>query len=92
MTNDYEPTLTGAYRALAAEPLPALAMPGPDYQRMRGSVSELERLASELRFAGEHHATESLELRIISLLEQKITRKLLAKRRQGRKSGTDFNF
>jgi len=87
MTNDYESILTGVRRGPLAGLTPALATPEPDYQRMCGSVSDLERLASELRFEGEHRATEHLDLRIISMLERKITRKLLAKSRRERLPG-----
>ncbi len=88
MTNDYESTVMWVRRGPSAGLTPALATPGPDYQRICGSVSDLERLAGELRFEGERRATEHLDLRIISMLERKITRKLLAKSRRGRLPGS----
>jgi hypothetical protein len=46
---------------------------------MRASVFNLERMAFKLRFAGEHQLAKKIDLKIISLLDKKITRKILAK-------------
>jgi hypothetical protein len=50
--------------------------------RIQGSVRELERISTNLQRAGEHRVTESIDLRIISLLEKKICRKILAQSRR----------
>ncbi len=50
-----------------------------------GSVRELERLAGALRHTGDVHSTERVDQTILSLLEKKIYRKIMAQsRRQGR--------
>lgn len=53
---------------------------------IRGSVRELERIANKLRGAGEHCVSESIDLRILALLEQKIYRKIITKSRGKRPS------
>lgn len=50
----------------------------------KSSVRELERIASDLRHTGEHHAIERIDLEIMSLLERKIFRKLIARGRRER--------
>jgi len=45
----------------------------------RSSVRELERIAYRLRLAGKHRMSEAIELKILSLLEKKITRRLCQK-------------
>jgi hypothetical protein len=49
---------------------------------IRASVRELERIAVKLRLAGDRHVSESIDLRVLSLLEEKITRKIMAKSRR----------
>ena len=53
-----------------------------DLTNIRASVSELERIAFKLRLAGDRHVSASIDLRVVSLLEEKITRKLVAKSRR----------
>lgn len=48
------------------------------------SVLELERIASDLQHVGERHAIERIDLEIMSLLERKIFRKVIAKGRRER--------
>ena len=79
----YDDTLT--LPGVLPEPVPAGPATAAALAMLRGSVSELERIASSLRDAGEPGTTDIIELRIINLLEQKITRKLLA---QGRRRQT----
>lgn len=45
----------------------------------RSSVRELERVAYRLRLAGKHRMSEAIESKILSLLENKITRKIQSK-------------
>ena len=54
-----------------------------DKQR-KSSVSELERMASSLRETGEHHVIERIDHEILTLLERKIFRKVVAKGRRER--------
>jgi hypothetical protein len=49
-----------------------------------GSVRDLEQLAIALRMAGDSGSTERVDLRIVSLLEKKIYRKIMAQRRRNR--------
>ncbi|MEJ2693827.1 MAG: hypothetical protein P8166_12420 [Candidatus Thiodiazotropha sp.] len=49
---------------------------------IRASVNELERIACKLRLAGDRLVSESIDLRVVSLLEEKITRKIMAKSRR----------
>jgi hypothetical protein len=51
---------------------------------MHASVFDLERIAFKLRFHGNHQLADSIELKIISLLERKITRRLLDKSQKDR--------
>ncbi|MET0067573.1 MAG: hypothetical protein ABW076_14595 [Candidatus Thiodiazotropha sp.] len=48
---------------------------------VRGSVRELERIADFLHCAGEMKLSENIDQRIITLLEAKITRKLVIQNR-----------
>lgn len=50
-----------------------------------GSVRQLERLASALRLAGDAGNTERVDQAILSLLEQKIYRKIMAQSRRSRR-------
>jgi hypothetical protein len=50
-----------------------------------GSVRDLERLAGALRLAGDVNNTERVDQTILSLLEQKIYRKILAGSRARRR-------
>jgi hypothetical protein len=47
-----------------------------------GSVRELERMANNLRLAGDIRNTERINLEILSLLEKKIYRKIMAQSRR----------
>jgi hypothetical protein len=49
-----------------------------------GSVRELELVASELRLTGDCLRRESVDLRILSLLEKKIYRKIMMQSRRKR--------
>ncbi len=49
-----------------------------------GSISDLEQLASAFRLAGDTCNTERVDQRIVSLLEKKIYRKIMAQRRRKR--------
>ena len=52
--------------------------------RRKSSVSELERMASSLRESGEQHAIERIDHDILTLLERKIFRKVVARDRRER--------
>lgn len=56
--------------------------PDDGLTNIRASVRELERIALKLRLAGDRHVSESIDLRVLSLLEEKITRKIVAKSRR----------
>jgi hypothetical protein len=49
-----------------------------------GSVRELERMANSLRLAGDARDTERINLEILTLLEKKIYRKIMAQSRRQR--------
>ena len=57
-----------------------------DFQvsQRKSSVSELERMASSLRETGEQHAIERIDHEILTLLERKIFRKVVARGRRER--------
>jgi hypothetical protein len=52
--------------------------------RRKSSVLELERMAGNLRDTDQQHAIESIDLEILSLLERKIFRKVVARGRRAR--------
>lgn len=52
----------------------------------KSSVLELERMASSLRETDQQHAIESIDLEILSLLERKIFRKVVARGRRQRRA------
>jgi hypothetical protein len=85
MTSKYETPETGAleFRLFGRTGEPGSSSCQGDL-RVSGSVRELERMASRLRLAGDARDTELIELEILSLLERKIYRKIMAQSRRRR--------
>jgi hypothetical protein len=51
-----------------------------DATKMQCSIRALEKIVSHLRQAGHRHAADRLDIRIMSMLEEKIYKKALSKR------------
>ncbi len=85
MTGKHETPLSGdvVYGACERHVAGELALAYAD-SGLGGSVRELEQLASMLRSAGDTSNTERVDQRIVSLLEKKIYRKIMAQRRRNR--------
>jgi hypothetical protein len=88
MTTWHETPLAEAgaicFRGPQAKPQSSAAAKG--HRHSRSSVRELERIASTLRLAGEYRVSAHIDSQILSLLERKIYRKIIAKSRRERLS------
>lgn len=51
-----------------------------DATKLQCTIRDLEKIVSHLRQAGHRHAADRLDIRIMSMLEEKIYKKALSKR------------
>jgi hypothetical protein len=51
-----------------------------DATRLQCTIRDLEKIVNHLRLAGHHHAADRIDIRIMSMLEEKIYKKALSKR------------
>ena len=86
MTSQHETPSTKAVEVRPSGEQDELVAPAAakGHRHSRRSVRELERISNNLRLAGEYRVSETLDMHILSLLEKKIYRKIIAKsRREG---------
>jgi hypothetical protein len=48
--------------------------------KLQYTIRDLEKIVNHLRQAGHHHAANRIDIRIMSMLEEKIYKKALSKR------------